>query len=154
MPERYEEVLRDIEAIVAEGGAPREGLRRVVEALRCAEPLHAWVGIYYLRGETLELGPFSGVPTTHTRIAAGQGVCGTAVAERENQIVEDVRQCRNYLLCSEAVRSEIVVLIWRDHEILGVIDIDSDEVGTFGFSDEQELNKVAKLIAPLVREVL
>ncbi|MBM3498971.1 MAG: GAF domain-containing protein [Armatimonadetes bacterium] len=154
MPERYRAPLRDIEALVAGEGKPREKLAKVVETVRQVDPRHSWVGLYYLRGEVLELGPFSGIPTVHTRIPVGKGVCGTAVQTRQNQIVEDVRQCRNYLCCSEAVRSEIVVLIWRNHEILGVIDVDSDDVGTFGFTDEQELDKVAKLISPVVFEAV
>jgi GAF domain-containing protein len=125
-----------------------------VEIIRKVSPLYSWVGIYYLRGPRLELGPFSGIPTVHTRIPVGKGVCGTAIQERRNQLVYDVRQCDNYLCCSEAVRSELVVLVWRNHSILGVIDIDSDEVGTFGYDEEQALERVAKAIAPVVFEVL
>jgi len=154
MSERFDDALRDIERAIEGEGTTRERLAEVVEIIRQADPLHAWVGLYYLRGETLELGPFSGIPTAHARIPVGTGVCGTAVETRQNQVVEDVRQCPHYLSCSEAVRSEIVVLIWREHSIVGVIDIDSDEIGTFGFSDEQDLDRVAKLIAPLVFEVL
>jgi len=154
MSERFDEALRDIEQIVGGEGKARDKLNEVVEVVREADPQWSWVGLYYLRGERLELGPFVGIPTIHTRIPVGTGVCGTAVEERRNQLVNDVRACDNYLACSEAVRSEIVVLIWRDHEILGVIDIDSDEVGTFGASDERFLDQVAKLIAPLVFEVL
>ena len=154
MPERFSEALRDIEVAVASEGKPRERLGRVVEIIRRANPLHSWVGIYYLRGSLLELGPFSGISTVHTRIPVGTGVCGTAVRERRNQLVNDVRQCDNYLSCSEAVQSELVVLIWRNHTILGVIDIDSDEIEAFGHKHEQDLEQVAKVIAPLVFEVL
>jgi L-methionine (R)-S-oxide reductase len=154
MPEPFDEALHDIEVVISQEGQAREKLQRAMEIIRRADALHSWVGIYYLRGNTLELGPYSGLPTVHTRIPVGSGVCGTAVQERRNQVVGDVRQCDNYLCCSEAVRSEIVVLIWRDHEILGVIDIDSDEIEAFGRKHEQNLEQIAKVIAPVVFEAL
>jgi len=154
MPDHVDEALREVEAVLAGEGKPREKLGQVVESIRRAHPLHSWAGIYYLRGSTLELGPFSGIPTVHTRIPVGKGVCGTAVEQRRNQLIEDVRQCENYLSCSEAVRSELVVLIWRHHSILGVIDIDSDEIGTFGYDQEQAIERIAKAISPVVFEVL
>ena len=154
MPERFAEALPAIEALAAGELSAREKLQQVVEVVRKVSALYSWVGIYYLRGPRLELGPYSGLPTVHTRIPVGAGVCGTAVHDRRNQLVDDVSQCDNYLACSEAVRSEIVVLIWRDHTIVGVIDIDSDEVGAFSYYDEQGLDQIAKLIAPVVFEVL
>jgi GAF domain-containing protein len=106
-----------------------------------------WVGIYWLAGEELVLGPFHGAPTEHTRIPVGRGVCGTAVAAGANQVVRDVRELANYLACSVAVRSEIVVLI-RDREgrILGQIDADGHEVGAFDASDEELLAAIARRI--------
>src|SRR5437868_734938 len=69
-----------------------------------------WVGIYWLRGDELVLGPYVGDATEHTHIPVGQGVCGTAVAENKNQVIADVRQISNYLACSVKTRAEIVVL--------------------------------------------
>lgn len=149
-----ETVYCDVEDAVSAEKKPREILQEVVEVIRRANPLHSWVGIYYLRGGALELGPFSGVPTIHVRIPVGRGVCGTAVRQRRNQVVEDVRQCDNYLCCDEAVRSEIVVLIWWGHDIIGVIDVDSDEVGTFGRRAEMALDRIARIIAPVVYKAL
>jgi L-methionine (R)-S-oxide reductase len=106
-----------------------------------------WCGIYRLEGDTLVLDEFVGDPTEHTRIPVGQGVCGTAVAQRSNQIVEDVRQVDNYLACSTATRSEIVVLIQTEGEILGQIDVDSHTMGRFTEEDEQFLDKLAVALA-------
>lgn len=113
-----------------------------------ALPAYDWVGVYWLRGDRLELGPYVGAPTEHTIIPTGRGVCGTAVAEGRNQLVADVRALDNYLACSLETRSEIVVLI-RNSEgaILGQIDADGHEVGAFDHSDEEMLTKVAELIA-------
>ena len=110
-------------------------------------PHFQWVGIYWLRGDHLELGPYVGPATEHGRIAVGQGVCGTAVAEGSNQIIPDVRQVQNYLACSMTTRAEIVVLIRRGGEIVGQIDADSDQVAAFDRSDEALLAAVAARIA-------
>ena len=148
----YEKVLQAVEDAVASDDKPRDRLKYVVEIVRGLRELYDWVGIYYLRGGVLELGPFSGVPTSHTRIPVGRGVCGTAVQQRRNQIVDDVRGVPNYLACSAAVRSEIVVLVWHEQEVVGEIDIDSDTVAAFGYEDEKFLDTVAALIAPVVAE--
>jgi len=152
--ERFDEALRDIETVVAGEGTPRNKLRQVANLVRAANPLYSWVGLYYLRGEVLELGPFSGLPTSCTRIAVGKGVCGTAVQQRKNQVIHDVHQIDNYLACSPAVRSELVVLIWRGHEILGEIDVDSDELAAFTPADERFLDQVAALTAPFMAHAL
>ena len=108
---------------------------------------YQWVGIYWLHGNVLTLGPYVGPPTEHTRIAVGQGVCGTAVAEGRNQIVPDVRQVANYLACSTTTRAEIVVLLRRGGEIIGQIDADADQPGAFDQSDEALLTAVAERLA-------
>ena len=76
------------------------------------------------------------------------------MAERRNQVITDVRELSNYLACSAAVRSEIVVLIWDGDRLLGQIDADGDEVGAFAEADEAFLEAVAELIAPVVVQYL
>ncbi|MBC8102931.1 MAG: GAF domain-containing protein, partial [Cytophagales bacterium] len=96
------------------------GMRLIAKHL----PHYHWVGVYLLDGGVLNLGPYVGAATEHTLIPVGRGVCGTAVAEGRNLVVDDVRTLDNYLSCSLDTRSEIVVLI-RDPEtsqILGQID--------------------------------
>lgn len=110
-------------------------------------PDYNWSGIYRLDGDTLVLDAYVGAETDHTRIPVGRGVCGTAVAENKNQVIDDVRELENYLACSVSTRSEIVVLIRRDGEILGQIDIDGHRVGAFDNSDEKLLQELAVLLA-------
>jgi L-methionine (R)-S-oxide reductase len=110
-------------------------------------PGYNWCGIYRLEGDELVLGEFVGASTDHTRIPVGRGVCGTAVAEDKNQVIDDVRTLDNYLACSAVTRSEIVVLIRREDEVLGQIDIDGHTVAQFDSSDEQLLERVAEAIA-------
>jgi len=109
-----------------------------------------WVGIYVLRGDTLELGPYIGAPTEHTRIKVGVGVCGTAVARNEDMNVPDVHALDNYLACSLETASELVALI-RDGEgrILGQIDIDSHTPNAFGRVEEAAVRQVANELGAL-----
>lgn len=110
-------------------------------------PNYNWSGIYRLEGDTLVLDEYVGAETDHTRIKVGVGVCGTAVAENANQVIEDVRELDNYLACSLQTRSEIVVLIKDRETILGQIDIDGHTVGAFDKSDEEFLESVAEILA-------
>jgi len=122
-------------------------LRRLAVEELSGLPGYDWCGVYRLEGEALALDEFVGAATDHTRIEVGVGVCGTAVAEDRNQVVDDVRQLSNYLACSIQTRSEIVVLIRRGDKVLGQIDIDGHEVGAFDKSDESFLERMAEILA-------
>jgi L-methionine (R)-S-oxide reductase len=121
-----------------------DALRSAVEYPSASSPAFNWVGIYLLTGDTLELGPFIGAPTEHTRIKVGIGVCGTAVAHNADMNVPDVHASDNYLACSVDTRSELVVLI-RDAAgaIVGQIDIDSHTPAAFGPREAQLVKEVA-----------
>ncbi len=126
-------------------GAP---LRKLAMEQLDTLPTYNWSGIYRLEGDTLVLDEYVGAATDHTRIPVGRGVCGTAVAERANQVIADVRELSNYLSCSVNTRSEIVVLIYTPAgDILGQIDIDGHEVGAFDESDEKMLEGLAAILA-------
>ena len=123
-------------------------LRRMAMSLLSSLDTYCWSGVYLLEGDELVLDEYVGEPTDHVRIPVGRGVCGTAVAERSNQVIEDVRSLSNYLACSIKTRSELVVLIYAaDGSILGQIDIDGHEVGAFDSSDEAFLADVAAILA-------
>lgn len=143
------ELKAEVEALVASNAADKEVLYEVVRKVHDAHPSWDWSGIYLLAGDTLVLGPAT-APADHSRIAIGEGVCGTAVAEDENQLIEDVREVENYLACSIHTRSELVVLIRDEGRIVGQFDIDSDTVGAFSVEDERLLDELAGLVAPRV----
>jgi L-methionine (R)-S-oxide reductase len=149
----------DTTKLVKEIQTMREGgylsdaiLRKAVRVLHEGEDRYNWVGVYLLRedGENLWLHNYMGAPTEHAEIAVGQGVCGTAVAERSNQVVQDVSQVENYLACSPKVKAEMVVLIRAGDEILGQIDIDSHEKNPFKDEDEQAVQAVADKLAEVL----
>jgi L-methionine (R)-S-oxide reductase len=132
---------------------PDAPLSAAVQYLSTVSPRFNWVGIYVLRGDTLELGPFVGAPTEHTQIKIGVGVCGTAVARNEDMNVPDVTATENYLACSLETQSELVVLIRHpDGRILGQIDIDSHTRDAFGPNEEQIVKQVALELGDLWRD--
>ncbi len=103
-----------------------------------------WVGLYLLRDGELVLGPFQGLPAC-VRIAVGAGVCGTAVAERRVQRVDDVHAFPGHIACDAASESEIVFPLTRGDAVIGVLDIDSPERGRFSADDEAGLSAIARL---------
>lgn len=136
-----------IVAYVVSSGLTGSDLRRVAMERLDTLPTYDWSGVYRLEGDELVLDAYVGAATDHTRIPVGRGVCGTAVAEDANQVIDDVRELSNYLSCSIHTRSEIVVLIRKNDEILGQIDIDGHTVGAFDASDEAMLDRLAAVLA-------
>jgi L-methionine (R)-S-oxide reductase len=127
-----------------------ELLRLAAEKIRAAGAPYTSVYLYMLHGEELVLEAFAGRETDHTRIAVGQGVCGTAVATGEDQNVPDVRALSNYLACNAWTRSELVVLIRRGSTVLGQIDVDSDVPDPFTPDEEAAVRTVADALAVLL----
>ncbi|MDQ3792737.1 MAG: GAF domain-containing protein [Actinomycetota bacterium] len=146
------ELKSEVEALAASDAPDERVLEEIVRLVHEEHPLWDWSGIYLLVNGTLVVGPFAGSdePPDHSRIEVGDGVCGTAVAEDRNQLVEDVRELDNYLACSLSTRSELVVLIRHGGQIVGQFDIDSDERGAFAEEDEALLDELAKVVAPRV----
>lgn len=104
-----------------------------------------WVGFYKMEGDQLVLGPFQGKPACVV-IPVGKGVCGTAVAEDAVQRVEDVHAFPGHIACDCASRSEIVLPIYKDGAIWGVLDIDSPEFGRFTEEDRIGLEKIVQVL--------
>ncbi|HYL28335.1 MAG TPA: GAF domain-containing protein [Gemmatimonadales bacterium] len=125
-------------------------LRLAAERIRAAGAPYTSVYMYMLHGGDLVLEAYAGRETEHTRIAVGQGVCGTAVATGEDQNVPDVRAISNYIACNTWTRSELVVLIRRGGVILGQIDVDSDEPDPFTEEERAAVRKVAEALAVLL----
>src|SRR5918912_3370013 len=141
-----EDLRSAVGVLVASDAPDEEVLNEVMRRVHEAYPVWDWSGIYLLVGDTLMLGPHT-APVDHSRIGIGEGVCGTAVSEDRNQVVEDVREVENYLACSIHTRSELVVLIRDADKIVGEFDIDSDTVGAFTHQDEALLEEMAALIS-------
>ena len=141
-------ICRSLDKMKKAGASLEELLTAAVDRLHEAHPKFHWTGIYELFPDNhLHLGPFVGAPTDHVFIGVGQGVCGTAVAERRNINVPDVTAVSNYLACSTATKSELVVLIRKAEKIYAQIDIDSHERDAFDANAVRMVEKVADWLA-------
>jgi L-methionine (R)-S-oxide reductase len=162
----YSQLEREIKGLIPDEGDGRSLLRRdspedlhmqilqrVMDHLRDSLDYIHWVGIYFQKGDSLILGPFSGPLTDHTMIRVGQGVCGTAVALGKDQIVDDVSSVDNYLACNLETKSELVMLIRdEDDNILGQIDVDSSKKAAFGSQEKAFFRRVATHLSRTVRK--
>jgi L-methionine (R)-S-oxide reductase len=143
----YHELARELDALLA--GEP-DGIANAANA--AAAIFHAlpdlnWAGFYFLRDTELVLGPFQGRPAC-VRIALGQGVCGTAAAQRRSILVPDVEAFPGHIACDTASRSELVVPLLRDGTLLGVLDLDSPLLARFDEADRAGCELLARVIAP------
>jgi GAF domain-containing protein len=107
-----------------------------------------WVGFYLAEGNKLVLGPFQG-KTACIEIPAGRGVCGTALAKNETQLVYDVHQFPGHIACDSASNSEIVIPLRKNGTVAAVLDIDSPSIGRFDEADRQGLEEAAKILEQL-----
>jgi len=129
----------------------RQGLLQMAcDRVRGLGAPYTSVYAYMLHGDELALEAFAGRETEHMRIPVGTGVCGTAVASRQDQNVPDVTRNGNYLACNAWTKSELVVLIRRGDAILGQLDIDSDVPAGFGDKEYADVKEVADALAVLL----
>lgn len=104
-----------------------------------------WIGFYLVKENELVLGPFQG-PVACTRIKKGRGVCGTSWATAKTLIVPDVEKFPGHIACSSLSKSEIVVPVIRNNEVIAVLDADSVDLNQFDLTDQQYLEQIIELI--------
>ena len=104
-----------------------------------------WTGFYRVVDGELLLGPFQG-PLACVHIARGRGVCGTAWAEKRTLVVPDVEEFPGHIACSAESRSEIVVPLFHEGEVVAVLDIDSERLATFDDTDRHYLERLVAMI--------
>ncbi len=148
------EVLGELDGMKEDGFLSDAMLRHAVKKIARSDDRFDWVGVYLLNSEGTELWlhNYKGAPTIHAKIAVGEGVCGTAVATQENQLVDDVTKVENYLACDPDVKSEMVVLIRSGDAIYGQIDIDSEEAAAFKPEDEVSVQGIADMLGRQLAE--
>ena len=138
--EQYKEIIPQIQALVAGESDLIANMANIAAVLH--EAFHFWwTGFYIVKGKELVLGPFQG-PIACTRIPYGKGVCGTTWAKGETIIVPNVHEFGGHIACSSASKSEIVVPLHRNNEIIAVLDIDSAEYNTFDAIDRTYLEQI------------
>jgi GAF domain-containing protein len=144
-----EQVLGDIHLYADHEDDPTAVLANVSAVLKAHRPHYAWVGFYMFGRNPQEmiLGPYQGPPTCTTRIPIGAGMCGLAARERRTVVLSDVRTDPRYIACSPTVRSEIVAPLLDGERVLGVLDVDSDDIDAFAGEDQALLERVASYVA-------
>lgn len=140
--EKYEALIPQIKALIGDEKDGVANQANVAAALKEAFGFF-WVGFYIVKNDELVLGPFQG-PVACTRIQKGRGVCGTAWDKKETLIVDDVDAFPGHIACSSFSKSEIVVPLIRECQVVGVLDVDSDQLSAFDGIDSIYLNQICE----------
>jgi GAF domain-containing protein len=143
-PAFYRELADQVTALLGDERDQIANAANISAYLFMSLPSVNWVGFYLLRDGELVVGPFQGKPAC-VRIAIGSGVCGTAAARRESVLVEDVHAFAGHIVCDVDSRSELVVPLIRNGELMGVLDLDSPERARFDEDDRAGIERIAAL---------
>lgn len=143
--EKYQRLLPQIEAIIQGEPDIIANMANIAAALKMQFGWW-WVGFYLVKESELVLGPFQG-PIACTRIKKGRGVCGTAWSENRVLLVDNVNEFPGHIACSSASKSEIVLPVVQNQEVIAVLDIDSERLNWFDDTDQQYLLEVVQLLA-------
>lgn len=141
---KYETLIPQIEALLRGEQDLIANLGNIAAALK--EQFNwLWVGFYLIKEDELVLGPFQG-PVACTRIKKGRGVCGTSWERASTVIVEDVEKFPGHIACSSSSKSEIVIPVYKNGTMIGVLDVDSSELAQFDSVDQMYLERILQLI--------
>ena len=141
---QYESLIPQIEALITDEDDLIANMANICAALK-EQFKWFWVGFYLVKQNELVLGPFQGTVAC-TRIAKGRGVCGAAWQQAEALIVPDVNEFPGHITCSSLSTSEIVLPLFNNMEVVGVLDVDSEHLSHFDEVDKQYLEQVVKLL--------
>lgn len=142
--EQYQSLIPQIEALLYGETDQIANMANICAALK--EQFNwFWVGFYLVKNDELVLGPFQG-PVACTRIKKGKGVCGSSWLQNEVLIVPNVDEFPGHIACASASKSEIVLPVYKNENIIGVLDVDSEYLAHFDEVDGKYLNKIIKLL--------
>lgn len=142
--EQYQELLPQLKGLLEGENDLIANMANFAAALKTQFDFF-WVGFYIVRDEQLVLGPFQG-PIACTRILKGKGVCGTAWEKKETILVPNVDDFPGHIACSSLSKSEIVVPIIRNNKVIGVLDVDSDQLNAFDETDTRFLQSFIQFL--------
>jgi len=143
--EKYDDLLPQIYALTKSESSWIANLANTAAALKETFGFF-WVGFYLVSENQLVLGPFQG-PIACTRISLGKGVCGTSWEQKSAILVADVEQFPGHIACSSLSKSEVVIPLMKENEVIGVLDVDSDQLNDF---DEVDVKYLSELCTWLV----
>ena len=145
---RYRELLPQLQSLFEDEADLIANLANAAAAIRACVDKASWVGFYIMKQRELVLGPFQG-NVACVRIALDRGVCGAAATQRRTLVVPDVDKFPGHIACDGGTKSEIVVPIVRDGQVVAVLDLDSYELAAFDDRDAAGLAPVAQLLGTL-----
>jgi len=148
--EQHKEILSSVATIISvDSNCLETKLTQICALLKQEINTYDWVGFYFAKQNTkiLHLKAFAGIPTDHTVIPFGKGICGQVAISNKNFIVDDVHAQDNYISCNIDVKSEIVIPLFLNNENIGQIDIDSNTINAFNESDVILLEKINEKIS-------
>jgi GAF domain-containing protein len=141
--EKYIELTKQVKSLIDNEEDHIANLSNICAAISETHKF-LWTGFYIVKGNELVLGPFQG-PVACTRIAYGNGVCGTSWKNKKTIIVEDVNSFPGHIVCSSKSKSEIVIPIFNNGNVYGVLDVDDSEYATFDETDQKYLKEIVRL---------
>lgn len=142
--EQYQSVIPQIKALMEGEPDLVANLANVAAALK-GQFGWLWVGFYLVKNDELVLGPFQG-PVACTRIKKGRGVCGACWQREETVVVPDVEKFTGHIACSSLSKSEIVVPVIRNNTVIGVLDVDSEDLNSYDETDRRFLEEIVAAI--------
>lgn len=150
LSEQYELLIKQLKSLLSKDERLITNLANLTAAIKQTFDKVSWVGFYLFDGEILYLGPFQG-KVACTTIKLGKGVCGTAAEKGETIIVPDVNKFPGHIFCDPDSKSEIVVPMFRNDKLIGVLDLDSDYYNSFDETDKKYLEEIIKF---LIEEII
>lgn len=146
LEEKYESLFKQVKALLNKDDKLISNLSNFIAALKQSFEKISWAGFYIAEGKNLYLGPFQG-KVACTNIRFGQGVCGTAAAERKTIIVEDVNKFPGHIFCDADSKSEIVIPVFKQNDLYGVLDLDSTSFSAFNEPDKKYLEEMCLFLS-------
>ena len=153
MSNKHTELVRQVKTAIEKLTTKDEIFKKSVELIDNFSPDFNWTGFYILKNNILEVGPYIGPETSHTKIELNNGICGAAASQKKSIIVDDVNEDPRFLACSITTRSEIVVPLMDGEICLGEIDIDSNRPNNFTNDDRLMLEEIANHIVKRLRKL-
>ncbi len=147
------QLVDNIRIAIASLDDETEVLKTAAEMIDGYSDGYNWTGFYMMRGDHLQVGPYVGPKTEHTKIELNRGICGAAASSQKTIRVRDVQSDPRFLSCSLSTRSEIVVPLMDGNRCLGEIDIDSDQPSFFSNQDQTMLEDLATIIVARLRQL-
>ncbi len=153
MNEKRENLIVEIKQAVANLKTINDVLQVSIKMIDSFSDGYNWTGYYMLHGEHLEVGPYIGAETPHTKIELNSGICGAAVSQQKSIVVDDVHADPRFLACSISTKSEIVIPLMDGDNCLGEIDIDSNKPAFFTKDDKFMLEQIADIVVSKLKSL-